>query len=173
MTPSEPNFSSCPGCGACIRVESQLPYGGYYHVSDACWALYTEVLGREFSNALVFGQVHQLTVDAYAVQHAGGRHPDKSVDVHLVGLHLVLDRERPPKDVPLLLQRLVSNVEDWPRFETPKLRGSATIEDVAAATTPLEHVEAARRWAEGVWRAWTPHHAAIATFCEDRLSSPE
>ena len=46
------------------------------------------MLAREFQNAPLFGQIHQLTVDAYAVQHAGGRHPDKSVCVHLVGLYL-------------------------------------------------------------------------------------
>ena len=52
----------------------------------------------------VFGQVHQLTVDAYAVQHAGGAHPDKSVGVHLCGLHLVLVQENAPPSVPPLLQ---------------------------------------------------------------------
>ncbi len=51
-----------------------------------CWQLYTEVLGDQFSNIVLFGQVHQLTVDAYAVQHSGGGHPDKSTAVHLSGL---------------------------------------------------------------------------------------
>ena len=43
----------------------------YYNLSPECWSVYTEVLEAEYSNGLLFGQVHQLTVDAYAVQHAG------------------------------------------------------------------------------------------------------
>ena len=54
----------------------------YYNASPECWAVYTEGLGAEYSHAVIFGQVHQWTVDTYAVQHAGGSHPDKSIDIH-------------------------------------------------------------------------------------------
>lgn len=64
----------------------------YYNMSAECWDLYTEVLATEYSNAFLFGQIHQLTVDTYAVQHAGGPHPDKSVDIHLSGLYLALQK---------------------------------------------------------------------------------
>ena len=49
-------------------------YRAYFNASPECWSVFTEVLGSEFSSALLFGQVHQLTVDTYAVQHAGGKH---------------------------------------------------------------------------------------------------
>src|SRR5690242_9965062 len=76
----------CPGCGLRMPARKTTTTSlGYYNVSDECWDLYTEVLGTEYSNAFLFGQVHQLTVDSYAVQHAGGPHPDKSVGVHLSG----------------------------------------------------------------------------------------
>jgi hypothetical protein len=65
-------------------------YAGYYNTSPECWEVYTEVLGAEFSNAVLFGQVHQLTVATYAVQHAGGPHSEKSIGVHLTGLYLTL-----------------------------------------------------------------------------------
>jgi hypothetical protein len=55
----------------------------YYNASPECWTVYSETLGAEYSRPVIFGQVHQLTVDAYAVQHAGGEHPDKSVGIHL------------------------------------------------------------------------------------------
>ncbi len=67
-------------------------YDGSYNTSPECWEIFTEILGKEFGDAVLFGQVHQLTVDTYAAQHAGGGHRDKSVIIHLGGLHLVLDR---------------------------------------------------------------------------------
>jgi hypothetical protein len=82
----------CPGCGLRMPARQTTTSRGYYNVSDECWDLYTEVLATEYSNAFLFGQVHQLTVDSYAVQHAGGPHPDKSLDVHLFGLYLGLQK---------------------------------------------------------------------------------
>jgi hypothetical protein len=67
-------------------------YDRKFHASAECWSVFEEVLAAHFQNSVLFGQVHQLTVDAYAVQHTGGRHPDKSVCVHLVGLCLALER---------------------------------------------------------------------------------
>jgi hypothetical protein len=98
---------------------SRVPNTGYYNASDECWSLFTEVIGAEFSNAVLFGQVHQLTVDAYAVQHAGGPHPDKSVAVHLSGLYLALERGIPPTSIAPLLQQLATRIHDWPHFEPP------------------------------------------------------
>ena len=40
-------------------------------------SLFEEVLAAEFQNPVLFRQIHQLTVDTYAVQHAGGQHPDR------------------------------------------------------------------------------------------------
>ena len=83
----------CRGCGLKMPARTTSSTSrGYYNTSDECWDLYTEVLGTEYSNAVLFGQVHQLTVDAYAVQHAGGPHPDKSFAIHLYGLYLALEK---------------------------------------------------------------------------------
>ncbi len=103
--------TTCPGCGLKMPRRDTASYDGYYNTTPECWEVYTEVLSAEFSNAVLFGQVHQLTVDAYAVQHAGGPHPDKSVGVHLAGLYLVLVRGIRPMNVPRLLQDLARQVE--------------------------------------------------------------
>ena len=89
--------------------------------------LCTQVLGAEFGNALLYGQVHQLTVNTYAVQHAGGRHPDKSVAIHLCGLHLVLDRGFRPPRVPPLHKRLADTVKTWPHFTPPADPGPSPV----------------------------------------------
>lgn len=153
--------SKCPGCGLELP-RSSYPYEGYFHASRECWSVFNEVLEREYQDAVLFGRVHQSTVDAYAAQHAGGPHPDKSVCIHLVGLHLVLERGLPPPEVPPRLQRLAARTTGWPHFAPPADRGLLTVLDVALAGSPEEHALQARAWAEGVWRAWAPHHAAIA-----------
>ena len=79
--------TTCPGCGLELAAGTQ-GYERKFNASAECWSVFEEVLAKEFQSAPLFGQVHQLTVDAFAVQHAGGRHPDKSVCIHLVGLHL-------------------------------------------------------------------------------------
>ncbi len=167
----------CPGCGLRMPVSERVAYHGYYHASRECWGVYTEVLEREYGNAVLFGQVHQLTVDTYAVQHAGGPHPDKSVAVHLVGLHLVLEMGQDPPAVPRILQRLVSAVParcparwEWPHFAPPSEKSAITVCDVALSDAPLAHARTVREWARSVWSAWSPQHAAVASFAERFLA---
>jgi hypothetical protein len=117
------------------------------------------VLAAEYSNAVLFGQVHQLTVDTYAAQHAGGKHPDKSVDVHLVGLYLVIEKGLKPTEVPARLQALAEQVEEWPHLEAPKTEWAITVLDVALAD---DHIARVREWSGAVWRAWGARHADIA-----------
>lgn len=148
----------CPGCG--LRMPpSGKPYDGYFNASPECWSVFTEVAGAEFSDVVLFSQVHQLTVDAYAAQHAGGRHPDKSIAIHLAGLHFHYARGIKPTSIAPLMQQLASHVSAWPHFDPPPVRGSMTVFDVALAES---HIDAVREWSRGVWESWFPHHAAIA-----------
>jgi Family of unknown function (DUF5946) len=157
----------CPGCGLRMPQRPNATNDGYYNASPECWSLYTEVLGAEYSHAVIFGQVHQLTVDAYAVQHAGGPHPDKSVDIHLSGLHLTLVQGIKPPLVPPLLQRIASVNTAWPHFAPPSVRWTQTVFDVALAAGEFEaHLRAVRAWSAEVWEAWSMFHGAIAAFVD-------
>jgi hypothetical protein len=165
MARMEAPLATCPGCG--LERPAGAPQARIsFHTSNECWAVYLEVLQREYQDPELFGQVHQLTVDAYAAQHVGGSHPDKSVDVHLVGLHLVFGRGLAPLDVPRRLQVLASAKPEWPRFEPPKARAPLTVLDVAGAATQQEHAERARKWAAAVWDSWSDNHAAIAELAK-------
>lgn len=104
--------TTCPGCGLELPADPAAVFDGYYHVAPECWRVYTEVLGCEFGDVVLFGQVHQLTVDTYAVQHAGGPHPGKSVAVHLAELHRMLAHGNKPPDVARRMQRLASRVKE-------------------------------------------------------------
>jgi len=144
-----------------MPADVRATYDGYFNCSPECWSIFTEVIGREFSNAVLFGQVHHLTVEAYAVQHAGGPHPDKSVDIHLAGLYLMIERNIPPSAVAPYMQKLADRVHDWPHFNPPSVQWPQTIFDVAAAD---DHIAAVRDWSMGVWAMWAKHHASIAAL---------
>ena len=153
-----------------MPASGETTYDGYYNTSPECWSVYTEVLGSEFNNALLFGQVHQLTVDSYAVQHAGGAHPDKSIAIHLSGLHLVLDRGVASPAVPPFLQRLAGAVREWPHFTPPTDMGSVTVCDIALSDSVKDHIEGVRRWAGFMWKAWHEHHAAVKDLVTRHLT---
>jgi hypothetical protein len=169
MRSMAPATTQCPGCGL------QLPEGGhvnegYYNASPECLSLYNEVLGTEFGHLLLFSQAHQLTVDTYAVQHAGANHKDKSVSVHLVGLHLSIEQEIDPREIARYLQRLATRVQDWPHFEPPDDVGSLTVFDIAMADID-QHVGLVRKWADQLWSAWQPHHDSVRALAELALAA--
>lgn len=163
----------CPGCGLEMPASDSAHYDGYINASPECWSVFSEVLAVDYSNAVVFGQVHQLTVDAYAAQHAGGDHPDKSVDIHLAALYLMLERALAPERMPALRKRFADTVESWPHFPPPRDRGTTTVFDVAMVDTPEEHVTMVQQWAASVWDAWSEHHAGIVAFVNDHLGYEE
>lgn len=158
----------CPGCGL-EALPTNTPYDRYFNASPACWSVFQEVLAAEFQNAILFGQVHQLSVDAYAAQHAGGPHPDKSVCLHLVGLHLALERGIAPVKVAGYLQRFAKAAPSWPHFAPPD-RVPITVLDVATAASIQEHALRVRRWATQVWRAWGDQHQRSPSW-QTRASS--
>jgi hypothetical protein len=156
----------CPGCGLTMPKRDTSVGHEYINASPECWSVYTEVLETEYSNALLFAQVHQLTVDTYAAQHAGGKHPDKSLDIHLSGLYLVLEQGRPQSAISRSSQRLATDVKAWPHFTPPEPVWTFTIFDVALAES---HFNAVKEWSAVVWKGWAAHHAAIAEFVAAHL----
>ena len=165
MTSTGGAMQACPGCGL-EMPRSGAAYDRKFHASAECWSLFEEVIAKEFQNAVLFAQAHQLTVDAYAAQHAGGRHPDKSVCIHLTGLHLALERGLAPLERPRRMQALAARTT-WPHFEPPTERASLTICDVALADGPEEHAARVREWAAQVWKIWRPHHGAVRELAKD------
>lgn len=139
----------------------------YFHASPECWTVFGEVLAAEYSNAVLFGQVHQITVDAYAAQHAGGRHPDKSVGIHLSGLYLAFVKDVRPMGIAPFLQEIANSVTAWPTFPPPAATASRTVLDVALCAGDWEtHVRTVREWAFDVWRSWHPQHRVVHELVE-------
>jgi hypothetical protein len=143
---------------------------GHDYVGSApgCWLLYSEVLAREYGD-LRYTPAHQLTVDAYAVQHPGvpERRSAQSVAVHLVGLCLTLERGRGPLELPRLRRRLAAPKRVFPWLEPPASVGELTVRDIQAAESPEAHRALVDRWARSAWEAWSPHHAQVRTWADE------
>lgn len=160
-------LDTCPGCDLILpRVDG--PTHAYLGSTPACWALYGEVLAREFQDRSLFG-VHQLTVDAYAVQHPGveQRRTIQSVAVHLMTLALWVEDGADPRAGSVLHARMVAR-PDYTWLEPPRPNGTLTVADVHRATAG-EHRGAVEAWARSVWQAWDEHHPTVREWIRERL----
>jgi hypothetical protein len=140
----------------------------YVGSAPGCWLLYSEVLAREYGD-FRFTPAHQLTVDAYAVQHPGvpERRSAQSVAIHLVGLCLSLERCRGPAELPRLRQRLARPKRVFPWLAPPPSVGELTVVDVHGAGTPEAHRAVVDRWARSAWEAWSLHHAQVRAWADE------
>jgi Family of unknown function (DUF5946) len=162
--------SRCPGCGLVLPYY-EGPAHPYLGASPACWAVYCEVLAREYGDPAYF-RPHQLTVDTYAVQHPGApeRRTIQSLALHLITLCLVLERGADPAAGPNVHRRLAGRAAfHW--LAPPAVRGRLTVADVRRARTAAEHAAAVEEWARDVWAAWKPHHAAVRGWIEQQLGA--
>ena len=167
--------TTCPGCGLELPATG-LPADPGRNASPECWRLYGEVQGYELRHLQLVRDLHQLTVDTYAAQHAprhpAGDRPPIGVAYALVGLHLALDRGVPGVEVRATHQRMGRPDPSWPGLPAPASTGSVTVLDVAVAgamvDSPSGHARAVCAWSGAVWRAWAPQHAAVAALA-DRL----
>jgi hypothetical protein len=159
------NLISCPGCGG-LFPEMEGPTHRYMESSPGCWALYGEVLAREYNNPAAYAQTHRLTGDAYAVQHPGRPSPQsvQSVAGHLIRLCLLLECGLEPRRANDAMLNAIRSKKQFVWLEPPATRGAITVADVHRATTPEEHVARVRDWAQSAWQAWSPHHAQIRAW---------
>jgi hypothetical protein len=155
---------ACPGCGALVP-ESDGPAHRYIGASPGCWAVYGEVLAREYEDVR-YGRVHRLTVDAYAAQHPGVPSPQsvQSVAVHLLALHAIFERGVPLPQAKQVLQEAVKRKREFRWLDPPGFLGEVTVLDVHAATDPEQHEVRVHQWARAVWQAWAEHHHTIRSW---------
>jgi hypothetical protein len=151
----------CIGCGALTPAGDGLPHP-YLGASPGCWAIYGEVLAREYGD-YGYPPVHRLTVDAYSVQHPGtaSRRSIQSVAVHLVSLYLVLERGFSSEKVTAAMRQALCHRQQFVWLDPPSSLGLMSILDVRNTVDLHEHEKVVKRWANSVWRAWLPHHEKV------------
>ena len=156
-----PELRPCPGCGALVP-DIDGPTHRYLGASPGCWAVYGEVLEKEYGDYR-YWPVHRLTVDAYAVQHPGKPSPQtiQSVAVHLISLYLVLEEARSLDEAMEAMQQATTRKQHFAWLEPPASLGEVTVVYVRDAKNPAEHTERVREWASSTWEAWSPHHEVV------------
>jgi len=153
---------TCPQCGALVSAE-EGPTHAYYGAAPGCWALYGEVLAREYEDYR-FARLHRLTVDSYAVQHPGRPEPRtiQSVVVHLIGLQLGIESAEPMGPLEPVLQAAADASAAFHWLEPPASLGAVTVVDVhRAGADAAAHLAAVRAWGESTWAAWASHHGQV------------
>lgn len=157
----------CPGCG--IELERvELPMHAYIGASASCWALYNELLAREYEGFVGSLPANQAltrirVIDAYAVQHHGKpeRRAIQSVNAHLVALYLQLEKGYSGEQVNAALQRVLKFANEFVWLEPPTPNGTMTIADVLRAQTPEEQANAIEKYARDIWSAWQVHRETV------------
>lgn len=162
-----PETEPCFSCGAEVP-EMDGPTHDYMLSSPGCWAVYGEVLAREYGNPTYMAN-HRLTVDAYAVQHPGEPVPaaKRSVLFHLISLCAVFERGIGQAGATRLLQRLGADKFEPERLEPPENLGEVTVVDVHETADRDAHLAAVERWARSAWEAWSPHHLYVRRRFDD------
>ena len=138
-------MTPCPSCGA--------PLGG----RTGCQAAFDDLSARAWSTPLR-GSVHNLVVDAYAMQHTEDyARSAKSYAAHLTGLCCAIESGG-ARDLYCAIPRWLDRSVALERPPDLAARGALTIADVLTACNDLDHVNATRRWAEAVWAAYAVQH---------------
>lgn len=152
----------CPGCGLFTpKADGGAPPHEYLGASAGCWALYSELLGKQYAG---WGAPLPIRlIDAYAVQHPGvpERRSIQSVTVHLVALYLQLEKGYDEQRVNRAMVRLLDFAKEFVWLEPPLPNGTLTVADIWKAGTREEYARLVRAYAEDVWRAWQPHRATV------------
>ena len=158
---SAPDLSACPGCGLKLpKLDAPTP--AHLGASPACWALYGQLLVRQYS-VPVNDAVHRLTVATYAAQHPDNSGPRSSgsTALQLIALCVMLERGASARQTTAFLAAMLERAQAFRWLEPPTPNGTINVANVLAARTPNEHGQLVRRWAANVWSAWAPHHAQV------------
>jgi hypothetical protein len=161
---TEQALEICPGCELSLPILDG-PTHPYIGASPSCWALFGQVMAREYGQP-AYMKVHQLTVDAYAVQHPGRAEPRsvRSVWGHLASLYLQVEQDVPTDRAKQVIPLVTSQSDSLGWIEPPAPCREMTIADVLAATSPAEHCSTVEQWARTVWNCWSSHHQRIAAI---------
>lgn len=152
---------ACRGCGVVLPDPGAVadPHIG---ASPGCWAAYGDVVGREYGE-WGFPSIHRLTADSYAAQHPGEPSAKRvqSVGIHLVALHLSIDRGIEASRITREIGRLIVDPSALRWLEPPQPESWLTIADVRGAPSLRDHTARVQRWARSVWQAWADHHETV------------
>ena len=110
--------------------------------------------------------IHQLVVDAWAVQTAEEASKPIGVAFSLAGLYLHVERGLTGRDVQRAHMKMAREKREWPRFQLPAHRGALTAADVMRAPAGPERDAAIHAWCASVWDACRGTRDAVISLLE-------
>lgn len=138
----------------------EYPVHSDMHTSPGCWAIFCELLGREFSDPS-YWPAHMLTVNAYALQHR-----TCNPALHLLALYLRFERRFSDEQILPAMRRAKEQnaaLPDLPAAEA----GALNVLHAHAARDTREHIASVTDWAQSVWRSYERSHRAIGAAAFD------
>jgi hypothetical protein len=157
----------CPGCAVELPAAAAATPQGY-NASAECWERYGELAAY----TLLLPDVafpHQLAVDGYGAQHAGGPSKPITTVFALVGLYLACEHGLSGRAVQRAHQALSRRKREWPHFLPPTHQGELTVADVIAAAPGAPRDAALRDWTASVWAMWRDQHVRIRELVREWL----
>lgn len=161
----------CRGCRAVVPA-LEGPTDPYFGASPGCWAIYGEVLAREYGEYR-FPPVHRMTLDSYALQHPGrpSRKAIHSISIHLTSLYFMIETGLDTEQATSAVRRLLRQLEAFHWLEPPSSFGHLTVLDVHETASLADHSRTVREWAGSVWEAWSPHHDTVRAWAAPVMQS--
>jgi len=152
----------CYGCGASVENITGQPHK-YIGATQGCWSLYGEILAKEYGEYGYPELTHRLTVDTYAIQHPGkpGRQSIQSVNIHLISLYAILNKNFDGQKATKLIGDLLSKQPTFEWLDPPVPNGTKTVKYVLAAMNKQEHEQLVREWADDVFKCWYSKHKKV------------
>jgi hypothetical protein len=152
----------CFSCRALIP-DIQGPTHEYMLSSPGCWQCYGNLLAKEYDPTFYNPNIHQTTVDSYAVSHPGTpeRRAIQSVNAHLVSLYCVFEQRLPGQQATRIIKALVDDREITNRFSwlaPPDCSETMVVTDVLGAGSREEHERLVTAWGQSLWNAWKERH---------------
>jgi hypothetical protein len=131
----------------------EIPATARYNASVECLGLFHRLSGIHFDEADP-AFIHQVAVDCYGAQHAGGPAKPIAAVFALVGLCLHLEHGFTGKQVQAAHTALGRTQKHWPALPAPTARFPVTVESVVACATASSRTVQLKVWAQATWEAW-------------------
>jgi hypothetical protein len=138
--------------------------------TPSCFARFGQLLADEYSDPERMS-IHQIVVDAYAVQHPGTSLPGapnfeldprsiQSVGIHLMTLCLFIERGVDPAEGPRLHRKMVERPV-FMHLERPASMGPLTVADVELGVSLEIAKPQVYAWGKSAWITYAHHHETV------------
>ena len=159
-------LETCPYCGLQAN-KTDGPVHKYLLSTASCWAAYGELLVLEYQD-LQYNKVHEISVDAYALQHPGEQSPQTigSAHIHLASLYAYFELDRSLGELDLIKREVAKHKKDFFWLEPPKDMQQINVGNILPANNANEHCLVVEKWAQYIFEKWKVHHAVIANMLQ-------